>query len=592
MIFFLSLEVKNFLSFKSAKLNLASGGLCFVKGVNLDDPEADSNDAGKSNSLNAITWCLYERLAKLGDRRVGDEVVNKLSSKDCAVRLAWEEGKKKYEVLRFRKHEKYGDKVFLLSSEFKSKGKRQATNEEIESALGMSYQMFLRSVFWAQSTSLRRLTQLTDAEYKMLFDELIGTEHYIEKHKKLSDKLSALAIDTDKLQNQSLVLVTTLTAKKEELAGCVDYNVDTNKLHSLASKLNAIDDKIIRSEKQILLLQRKRDELVSSAKIQDSYKTSFITELKKISEGTDSGICSVCKQPLSSRESKQNIEFHKMELEKKIKEFESNSAEIQKELKQVVIKLSREKNHSSKLEEELLKAQGKIWDSVPESLRVRSHNIIESLLAILAENKKSVERKAELTKEINGLEKTLNKAAQTISELESKGYDFRILRQAYSPQGIKTLQLSELSIPLNEYAKEYSEAITGGTVKLEFSTTTQLKSGEIRERYRIDASKDPDVDFSFSGGGMLRKADLIAAFAVEKLRQQLTGKEVNLRVFDEATDGLDASGEQAVVQMLRENLDNQTVFFVSHKLSVSEVLFDRTITVVRENGVSRLEEYE
>ena len=86
---------------------------------------------------------------------------------------------------------------------------------------------------------------------------------------------------------------------------------------------------------------------------------------------------------------------------------------------------------------------------------------------------------------------------------------------------------------------------------------------------------------------MTRKADLIAAKALESVRKSLTGKSIDLEVYDEATDGLDAAGESSFVQLLREECLGTTIF-VSHKSLVSENVFDKVIKIRKHDDVSEV----
>jgi ABC-type multidrug transport system ATPase subunit len=64
---------------------------------------------------------------------------------------------------------------------------------------------------------------------------------------------------------------------------------------------------------------------------------------------------------------------------------------------------------------------------------------------------------------------------------------------------------------------------------------------------------------------------------------------VNILCLDECLDGLDSEGRQRVVDLLQSlRKERESIFLISHDPDLAET-FERTLIVVKENGVSRLE---
>ena len=58
-IYFESISLKNFMSFKEAYVNLNRNGYILVEGINNNvEDSAKSNGSGKSSLFSGICWCL------------------------------------------------------------------------------------------------------------------------------------------------------------------------------------------------------------------------------------------------------------------------------------------------------------------------------------------------------------------------------------------------------------------------------------------------------------------------------------------------------------------------------------------------------
>ena len=104
------IEISNFLTIGSAKIELDDRGLILIQGVNGDDPSAESNGAGKSSVVDALCWGIYGTTARDVS---GDAVVNKTAKKDCCVHITMVEGDKQYRIVRWRKSSAYKNKSFI-----------------------------------------------------------------------------------------------------------------------------------------------------------------------------------------------------------------------------------------------------------------------------------------------------------------------------------------------------------------------------------------------------------------------------------------------------------------------------------------------
>jgi DNA repair exonuclease SbcCD ATPase subunit len=497
---------------------------------------------------------------------------------------------KKFVVERYRKHANFKDQVFLVGGdELSASGRRSATNEEITHCLGMTYEMFLRSVMWAQGTAIRRLTQLTDVEYKLLFDELIGTEHYLKKVNEIrlrrTERASVMSSAAAELRDTEVKIQT----KQEELAKC-GVTVEQKQVQTIRKlwivygdgehEIAKLDtDKRLAASEQATYLSGINN---LSARIND--RTTAIRTLDKYAAESK---CSQCGQILHHYTAERHVkekrekEFSALLADKKARSgIEKQAAVVNERLMKIAADYKDEAAIVGTALAELRLQLGKLGIQIEDYAVSAAEKEFENLVA-------NRDRAAVLRKEISKLESKAVSYRAKVEYDERAIKKYEMLERAYGPAGMRMFRLIDLTPMLNSLAKEYSQALTGGALQLNFSTTKLLKSGEIKEKYSIDVETTSGAEFSLSGGGMTRRADLIAALALDSLRSSITGKQVSLKVYDEATDGLDASGEASFVALVREECAD-TSFFVSHKSLVSENCFDDVMTVRKKGGVSEV----
>ena len=161
-----------------------------------------------------------------------------------------------------------------------------------------------------------------------------------------------------------------------------------------------------------------------------------------------------------------------------------------------------------------------------------------------------------------------------------------ILERAYGPDGIPALILENRAIPQIETETARLLALLGGPVsRVELRTQRENADGAIADALDIVCVTDTgDCDFKDLSGGEQFRVDLALRVALS----QLLG-DCDLIVIDEP-DGLDASGKQALIEILRdlELRGKRRLYLISHDSDLRDS-FEQTIEVVKEAGRSRVE---
>ena len=131
---------------------------------------------------------------------------------------------------------------------------------------------------------------------------------------------------------------------------------------------------------------------------------------------------------------------------------------------------------------------------------------------------------------------------------------------------------------LNKAAEEYAVMFGDKVVQVRF----KIEDGEF-EPYVLNASGGESIDDQSVGEKAL--AGLITSFALREIAPK-----TNLLILDEPGEGLDAANARQFAQALPKLAERfGSVFITSHnQVILSELSGERTITVVKKNGRSRL----
>lgn len=146
---------ENFLSWERLVFTVQDG-VTLIDGWNEDDQTPEGS--GKSAVLNAISWCLYGRIPK--DAKI-DEVI-KTGKKSCSVITEITEDTS---VVRKRSP----NDLYIEKNGQKIKGKdSKETQQMIEDLIGLSFETFCQTVYFAQNYDKKFITANQEEKAKIL----------------------------------------------------------------------------------------------------------------------------------------------------------------------------------------------------------------------------------------------------------------------------------------------------------------------------------------------------------------------------------------------------------------------------------------
>ena len=215
-----SLTVKNFMSVGNSTqaVDFDKQQLTLVLGENLDQGGDDSgsrNGTGKTTIINALSYALFG-VALTNIRR--DNLVNKTNNKSMLVTLAFEKDNTEYHIERGRKPNTLKFKINGQDQEIsdESQGDSRKTQEDINSLLGMSHEMFKHIV--ALNTYTEPFLALKNNDQRAIIEQLLGITILSEKADLLREKIKITRDDITE-ENARIQAVKTSNEKITESIG-------------------------------------------------------------------------------------------------------------------------------------------------------------------------------------------------------------------------------------------------------------------------------------------------------------------------------------------------------------------------------------
>lgn len=630
------LKIENFLSYENSELNLENRGLLLVEGDNRD--LGGSNGAGKTTIFEAVCWCLFGA-TNSGLR--GDDVIRH-GHKNTRVVVELKVDGKKVIVRRHRKHKQYQNQVHLRINDVDSRGATDRdTQELICQTLQLDWSTFVSVVMFPQGKA--GIAAWSDADQKTVLDVLLDLGRFQDARDKLSKILKAdqarAAVLSSSLQAATEVLDTAdehlATLKEEHDQFLAAQQTRVEAAEKALEEMRALDPgdgseitQRLETARQALAEARQEDVLnmVSQIqfKIQELHDTQTMQQARyqalasqaaqwkgqirdpeeELAKHQDCPSCgqelpaeareklysSFSEQAFEAREREKEARDQMLKISETLARQDSEVGQLQDLLAQTQAKL----NDTSGLHSEVVEAEAQLREhqyKVNEWSRdvARHESVVETTKAqespFLTALEKANERKATALFKRHTVEKELKPLKEDIQYQE-------FWKNGFGNSGVKSLLMSTVTPMLNERANVYMTDLSNGKATITIKTQKKLKSGELRDKLDFQVEY-PNGSASYIGksGGERRRADLSILLALGDLAASRARAAIQLRLLDEPFESLDALGCEQVVALLQKHLvpRAKTVLVMTHNDSL-KALFENCVRVVKENGVSRIEE--
>lgn len=583
-----SVSMRNFLSVGNVTqaVRLDKEGLCLVLGENLDTGGANSrNGVGKSTLIQAISFGLFG-LPISNIKR--DNLVNSYNSKNMVVSVEFEKDGRTYKIERGRKPTfirfYVNDGLVNAPDTDESQGDSRNTQDEIDTIVGMSHEMFKHIV--AMNTYTDPFLKMKPGDQRVLIEELLGITQISHRSEVLKEivkttkdsireeefRIKAVLESNTKIQSSinDLQLKRSswevqrqrrIDAAKGALSILTKINIDEEvaahrtlaDFKALATELNRSRTEFRRSEQKLI----EKNEALDRA----------VLQLASISEHK----CHTCGQ-----------DVHDASHERLLSELTTKVSKLESELDSIASEYSEQQA----LVEELQAAMTSIgeepvtsYSSLDEALEHR--NTLNNLLDELKREEESVNPYSDQIQILSesGIQEV---AYDDLNEMQSllKHQDFLLKlltsKDSFIRKKIIDQNISHLNHRLNFYLE-----------KLGLPHEVRFMSDLSTEISLLGR----DFDFEQLSRGEMNRVILSTSWAFRDVWESLN-QSVNLMMVDEMLDsGIDSQGSEQALDLLKKMARERgkNIFLISHK----EELIGRVnkiLLVKKENSFTRFEE--
>lgn len=620
----------NFLSWKNLEFNVTPG-VTLIDGWNEDDQTSEGS--GKSAILNAIAWCLYGKLPK--DVKIDEVIRQGESSCSVAVQLS------SVTILRSRKP---NELMMIDGAGNVIKGKdAKETQDLIEAHVGLSFETFCQTVYFAQNYAKKFITSnqeekgkiLSEVQDLTLFDrarkevtELLKKEELKSTQLKHSIDLNgrdALVIQ-GQIKVEEMKAEQTHAAHKQRLA-FLENRVEEAKYHhalendaliKLTEELSAVTVDIVHKAKletessdlfsrQTLIKEdiKNIDKVLSARKQSESQGNLWAGQYRELQRQKEknedfiknpSKLCPTCNTTLENCDtSHAQTELGRIELSMTglMTQLEALSAELDKP--------APSKESLTKERDEVAMARLRI-DTELASIRATEDRLKvgrgkAETLELSIENK--LEVIAEYQREYLALSKAeifvdASKLEELKAKLETNATERINLIRLIEESNVYTKRLDALRDGFKEIKSYVFNSMLNEINARVHQYLSHLFELPVTVRFRNDAMKI-ETDVTFDGverglgllsGGQFRRVSLAVDLALADVITARRGANLGVLILDEYFKDLSEASMEKCLTLLEGR--GQPVLLIEHN-SIFKNIVNNSFFVKLQGGISRAE---
>jgi len=614
----LNLSASNVFSLGEVQVPLHNRGLVLVTGYSAD--EGGANGAGKSSLANkAILWCLFGQTA--GGLRA-DEVVNRHTAPPCFVEITFQGSDgKDYIVKRSRKPSSL---ELHCGTERLTQRNEKETQELINRALGRNYETFVYSDFFGQGRDDNFLS-LNPKDQKAILERILPISQ-VSKWEVLSATFKATINLNIQAEEKSISFLEGGINRIK-----TNYEVQTRKISTWEAenqlKISSIKRNILNYEQCHKSILDTIDNLEVSLKelVIPSYDDvdieSVIARVKEYKANYDKAVtshnqwneeirlhnrvimeqppntCNLCGQKFPDAvytsyevnlcRSKDKLDTAKVNLNKAetAKEYWNNKhitafAEYNKLLENSVHKhniITKRANIQSsilKTKEQLGEDSRPVWKAELDRLNADLNPFVSSV--------------RQLEQELS-LEEDKLKAKQTSLSLLIQERDKLVFWQGAFGKDLKIFMLDRVCPFLTERVNKHLEGLGNSQLKVTFSTTKQLKSGEDRDEFTCEVSSNSGgKGYDSLSGGEQQIVSFAVGLALADLAESQAVGISKILILDEPFVSLDQRNAENLINYLTGiSSRRETILLISNEESL-KTLIPTNIHVEKNNGITTI----
>jgi len=462
VIRFEHVQLKNFLCYTNAELDLANRGIVRVNG---------KNGAGKSALFESILWALFGRTP----RGLDSKNIIKYGTDNASVELSLTYQNHNYVIKREVTPSKHTLIYYKDGTEHTFPSVREA-QDALNQELGQISESLILQTFYLKQYDHDTFVYLTDSKQKDILEDILGMAMFDYTFKLLKDthdqmqslilkheqELSRIHSLIQNVESYIALLDTQKSSLKRSAPTMKEADVRA-KLDSLNTKLTEYQNKlqqILDQERQLNGIINKLVEEAQKVKSVASSDTLYI--LKLYTTAIQTKQCPVCQQHITDdieNRMKASIDYIRSQI------YSHNVDELKTQLRDVQLKLS-----SLRQEEEKLR----------NLIGITEQEILK-LEAIRREVSSHVSELERLVLRIDKQKEQLNTLRSQLVQFREQSEMVRILMDAFGSQGIKNNIIDKYVAVLNQHLNNVLQYILPH-VTAQVSTYRYTKTNQLRRK--------------------------------------------------------------------------------------------------------------
>ena len=629
MLKFKNIRIENFLSIEDQLFYYAESGLTLVLGENKDNSESNSNFSGKTNIMTeALSWVLFGKGTKeikpdgkKIESYTSDSVIRS-GGGSCRVSLVFSIEDKKYYLERRREN---GDpKLELwhvtLENIDLSKPTTPETQKLIEKLIGFTHATFTQTFFFGKGSA--RFSLATDSERKNTLEQVLQMGAISEALKKAKGKLEVL--DKEWVTHEKeLIEINTKMARAEGMVSASEISLKSWKEGSsndIAARHKEHEETLVEHALECVECERIEVELHENQKefkalnlggiefdigeieisIQSGRAEKIVIE-KSIERLTlnykrilqlKGNNCPVCSSKVSAEDSvhvckKIALEMVQLNLDKDAIGDSLTKVDIPR-----LEKLTEEKKKAQLLQDMIVEKQTVVvgLNSSIERKKNKTDRLHKEVQAIRDSEKKFREVLTEDLDNLSDIRLVAHDKEEQISKLEEEIASLEFWVKGFGTKGIKSMMICEVLPLLTQKTNEYLAVLAGPDYRVDFEPESYTAKGEVRSKFDVKITMGNTTGYHAASGGERQRIDFCIALAIQSLQAICSGGFCNIFILDEPFESVDETGVEGLIAVLKTfSKEHDVAIYVVTHLDSLQAHFDEVITVVKENGVSRIE---
>lgn len=608
----LSEEGENFRQF-ARKFTLQLGsrqpGLHRIHGDNRTNERMGANDAGKSQTLNALCWCLT---GKTVDGRPTTSVQPWGSKKKPRVAVRLDRDGKQHVVERVP-----GGQGLTLDG-------KTVGQEDLEALTGLSHALLTQAVIMGQGQSL--FFDLKPAEKMALLSDTLGWGRWDRRAEaasararklearlaELTGELRGLEAARDGAQDALGAAQERATRWGEERAGKLEETrqaaragrVRADSLRerrdeaALAADKAGTAAKLLRPDVEASqAAMRECEELGRTAASENEQARRELKKLEAQLAQFSGATCPTCGQAVT----KKNATEHSRKLRGQITSLRKTISTSEESIKLYQADADR-------VEQDITADLGKLQTLEKDEERAESEqrSLDRELAAAQAEAAAAEKALAELEEEANPHREAVAQARRSLAQakkdhaaLEERcnKVEASAERARFWVKGFKDIQLSlvdEVLVDLTETTAAMLEALGVGDWEASYKTERETKSGTTQRALHVDVAaptSDGPRGWGDWSGGASQRLRLAGALALSEVLLAHAGLRVDVRFLDEPTRSLSPEGVEDLCRCLADYAEEAglRVYLIDH-MAIDSTIFASNTLVVRDETGAWIEE--